>query len=84
MDRATSLTDNGEHDKAIKDYSEAIAIRPEDDGAYFARGIAYSRKGEHGKALADYSRAIALNPKWPWPTTTAGTATRIWENTATR
>ncbi len=53
----------GELDKAIEDYTEAIRINPEYANAYYNRGVAYDGKGELDNAIADYTEAIRLNPK---------------------
>ena len=59
--------DNGDHDKAIADQSEAIRQTPKFSTAYVGRGVAFrlafARKGDYDKAIADYNEAIRLNPK---------------------
>jgi len=54
-------TYNGQYDRAIADYNEAIRLRPE---ARFlsSRGDSYNYKGDYDRAIADYDRALALNP----------------------
>ena len=52
-----------ECDKAIADYTEAIAIDPNDKLVYLYRGNAWNDKGGYGKAIADYTKAIAIDPK---------------------
>ena len=52
----------GEHDLAIKDYSELIRLNPDGAGAYFNRGIAKSDLERHEEALVDFDEAIRLNP----------------------
>jgi len=54
---------NRSYDKAIEDYSEAIANDPKLAAAYFNRGDVYKIRGSLDKAIADYSKAIAINPK---------------------
>jgi hypothetical protein len=56
-DRAVDYAANGETDKAIRDYTEAIRLDPD---FYFNRGIAYAEKGEHDKAEADFTKAKEL------------------------
>lgn len=53
---------NGEYDLAIADFSQAIALEPDNALAYFDRGIAYGSKGDYDLAIADFGQAIALNP----------------------
>ena len=52
----------GEYDQAIKDYSEAIKLKPDDADAWNSRGHACRLKGEYDQAIKDYSEAIRLDP----------------------
>ena len=52
----------GNYDQAIKDYSEAIRLKPGDVKAWNNRGIVYRRKGEYDLAIQDFSEAIKLKP----------------------
>jgi tetratricopeptide (TPR) repeat protein len=64
---------NFEVDPAIRDYSEAIRLNPQDASAFYARGDAYKAKsakstGNDTKqfaalAIKDFSENIRLNPK---------------------
>ena len=47
---------------AIKDYSTALRLKPDDAATYNNRGLAYDRSGDHQKAIADFSKAIHLAP----------------------
>ena len=53
-----------ELNKAIADYTTAIAINQKLDKAYGNRGIAYLNKREFNKAIADCTKAIALNSQF--------------------
>jgi len=52
----------GDYDQAIKDYSEAIKLKPDFVEAWTNRGNAYSNKGNHDQAIKDCSEAIKLKP----------------------
>ena len=52
---------NGEYDKAIEDFSEAIDFDPKDAKAYGGRGEAYRKKGEFEKAAADEEKSKSLS-----------------------
>ena len=52
---------NGELDKAIEDYTKAIALKPDYADAYYNRGIAYRLKGDYERAIEDYTKAIELD-----------------------
>jgi tetratricopeptide (TPR) repeat protein len=49
-------------DKAIADYSEALAIMPDYVPALIGRGEAYHHLNQWNKAIADLSKAIELDP----------------------
>ena len=59
--RGLSYAENGDYDRAIADYNEAIRLKPQ---ANFLtdRGDSYHFKRDYDRAIADYDRAIALNP----------------------
>lgn len=62
LNRGVALKSTGEHDRAIADYTRALAIVPDDALLYQNRANAYREKGDIAPALADIEKAIALNP----------------------
>ena len=62
--RGFSAMDKGDFDKAIKDFTTAIEIKPDFFGAYNNRGNAYSRKGDFDKAIQDLTTAIEIKPDY--------------------
>ena len=52
-------------EQALKDYGEAIRLRPDYAEAYSNRGIVYYDKGQFDRAIQDYDQAIRLNPELP-------------------
>ena len=52
---------NGEHDRAIEDFSAFIQQYPNIDKGFNERGLSYAKKGEYDRAIADYTEAIRLN-----------------------
>jgi protein TonB len=52
-----------DHDRAIEEYTRALAINPNLSTAYFNRALAYSAKGDSESAVKDYEQAIRINPK---------------------
>lgn len=62
--RGAAYNAKKEHDKAIKDYSEAIRLDPKLAAAYLtSRGATYLEKKEYDKAIEDFSDVIRLAPK---------------------
>ena len=61
---AAAYYKNDQYDKAIEDYSKAIAINPNIPEAYNNRGVAYHTSAKLDKAIEDYNKAIALNPNF--------------------
>ncbi len=55
----------GDHTGAIKDYDEAIRLRPQFPEAFNNRGIAKFALGKHAEAIKDYDAAIRLRPQDP-------------------
>jgi tetratricopeptide (TPR) repeat protein len=53
---------NGNTDKAIAAYTEAIGREPKYAYAYIGRGDAYLLKGDLDRALLDYDHAVRLDP----------------------
>jgi hypothetical protein len=50
------------YDEAIATCSEAIAMDPQMDGAFFMRGMAHFLKGDHDKAIADFTECLKRTP----------------------
>lgn len=47
-------------DKAVEDYTQVIALTPDDAAAYYNRGVTHAAVGDLKAALADYTSAISL------------------------
>ncbi len=61
--RGLAYSANGDNDRAITEYGEAVRFDPKDALAYYNRGLAYRAKGDNDSAIADYNEAIKLDPK---------------------
>ena len=57
-------SNNGDYDRAIAAFSEAIRLEPKNVNAFSNRGIAYAKKGDNDRAIADYNEVIRLDPKY--------------------
>jgi tetratricopeptide (TPR) repeat protein len=62
--RAIELRQQGDYDRAIADYTEALDLDAGLTGAYTGRGLAHEGKAEVDKAKADYRKALAVAPKY--------------------
>ena len=52
-----------DYDRAIADYTQAIALSPNDADFLNGRAAAYEAKKDLDRAMADYNQAIKVNPK---------------------
>jgi tetratricopeptide (TPR) repeat protein len=62
LDRGNTYFRNGDYDRAIAEYNEALRINPNTVEAYNNRGNAKRSKGEYDAAIADYNMAIRIKP----------------------
>lgn len=60
--RGNAYATNGNFERAIADYDQAIRLNPTMAVAFDNRGVAYSKKKQFERAIADYDEAIRLNP----------------------
>jgi len=61
--KAVMYLGNGQEDKAIAAYSEAIRRDPKCALAYIGRGDVYLAKNDLDRAVLDYDQAARLDPK---------------------
>ncbi|MDQ7780610.1 MAG: tetratricopeptide repeat protein, partial [Planctomycetota bacterium] len=57
-----SMLDEGKTETAIREFSDAIEIRPHYAEAYYFRGVTRADIGDTEGAIADYTRAIEIDP----------------------
>lgn len=62
--RGVAFRSNGEIDRAIEDYDQAIRLKPDYYIAINNRGVAFMNKGELDRAIADFDRTIRLKPDY--------------------
>ena len=55
---------NGDFKGAIKVYTEAIELNPDNEKAWYLRGRMYSNDWQYELAIKDFTRAIELNPNY--------------------
>ncbi len=59
---ADKLLGQGELDRAIAAYGEALRLDPRSALAFNNRGLAHKRRGDLDKAVADFDEAVRLDP----------------------
>ena len=62
VNRGDISGDEADYDRAIADFTAALALNPKDAAAHLLRGNAHDAKGDLDKALADYDAAVRLDP----------------------
>lgn len=62
--RGNAYVAEGEYDRAIQDYDQAIKVNPNYAKAFNNRGVAYARKGQHDLAVRDFNEAVKLDPDY--------------------
>ena len=72
--RGIAYESNGQYDRAIADYDQAIGLGGEDAGVYTLRGNAYYKKGQYGRAIADFDQTIGLDPNYAFAYSFRGNA----------
>jgi stress-induced-phosphoprotein 1 len=55
----------GDHETAIKHFSEAIGLDPSNHVLYSNRSAAHAARGNYQAALDDAEKTVALKPDWP-------------------
>jgi len=58
--RGNAYSDKHDHDRAIRDYTRAIELKPNYADAYYNRGCDYHRLSDFGQAIRDYTKTIEL------------------------
>ena len=63
VQRGVILASQGQYEKAIVEFSQAILVAPFYSVAYSNRGVVYMQRREYVKALDDLRKAVQLNPR---------------------
>ena len=53
----------GRYDQALKDFNEALKLKPNDPLLITYRGVVYYAKGQNDLAMKDFDLAIQIDPK---------------------
>src|SRR5689334_11343921 len=63
--RGNAYDDQGDYQRAIEDYGQALAINPLDAEAFNSRGATFTALGQYDRAIADFDQAVQLNATSP-------------------
>jgi tetratricopeptide (TPR) repeat protein len=78
MEQGIENTQAGRYDEAIKDFNDALKIKPAGwvtvnsyqgpaldyrKVSYYYRGVVYNAKGQYEMAIADFNKALEIGPK---------------------
>jgi Flp pilus assembly protein TadD len=72
-----------DYDPALREFSRAIELEPNNSNAWSYRASIYRRRGEWERSLAEYQRARDLNPRDPFVPANIGVsynALRRWDD----
>jgi tetratricopeptide (TPR) repeat protein len=64
VETGLKLISKQQYDEAVKAFSTAIEIIPQDYQAYNYRGIARALQGDFDRAMADYNKALKIRPRY--------------------
>ncbi|NET26390.1 tetratricopeptide repeat protein [Okeania sp. SIO1I7] len=64
--RGNVYRNQGEYEKAITEFNQAIRLNPKFAEPYYGRGGVYFDQGKYEKAIADYSESIRLKNPSLW------------------
>lgn len=63
LQRGWAYSMNKQYEPAVRDFSAAIALEPENQYAYISRASAYNRLERFKEALVDLDQVISMDPK---------------------
>lgn len=63
VDRGMDNCQSGRYDQALKDFNDALKLKPNDATLITYRGVVYYAKGQNDLAMKDFNRAIEIDPK---------------------
>lgn len=63
VDRGIENSQSGRYDQAIKDFNDALKVKPNDPMLITYRGVVYYAKKQNDLAMKDFNQAITIDPK---------------------
>jgi len=62
--RGSMYADKKMYEKALKDYNQALNLKPNLVGAYHNKGDVYLTKNNFDRAIIEYNNALSINPNY--------------------
>ncbi|RDS85640.1 tetratricopeptide repeat protein [Dyella psychrodurans] len=66
QERVFDLVSLGQPEWALSEGNALVALAPQDESSYEARGVAYETMGQADHAIEDYEQALRVNPDDTW------------------
>ncbi len=60
--RGTVFAEEGQFDLAVRDFTEALRLRPDYDAAYYNRGLTYVKMERYEEGIQDFTTTISIAP----------------------
>jgi regulator of sirC expression with transglutaminase-like and TPR domain len=62
--RGSDYAGKKRYEKALKDYNQALVLKPNLVGGYHNKGDVYLNKGDFERAIMEYNKALSINPNY--------------------
>jgi tetratricopeptide (TPR) repeat protein len=63
VEQGMENSQSGRYDQAIKDFNDALKLKPNDPMLITYRGVVYYAKNQNDLAMKEFNRAIEIDPK---------------------
>ena len=64
VDRGMENCQSGRYDQALKDFNDALKLKPKDPTLITYRGVVYYAKGQNDLAMKEFNLALEIDPKF--------------------
>jgi tetratricopeptide (TPR) repeat protein len=64
VDRGIENSQKGQYDQALKDFDQALKLKPNDAAILTYRGMVCHAKGQDDQAIKDFEQAMKADPKF--------------------
>jgi Flp pilus assembly protein TadD len=64
VDKGIAYCETGHYDQALKEFNQALKLKPNDPALYDLRGVALRGQGQDDQALQNFNQALQLDSKY--------------------